>query len=384
MQRVLKKVRQSNLVSRSPTCPTLTGGKAYRYLIAYAHELLKKDPELRVFTLRISELSNFLGERPVDFLPKIEALFHMSIRWNLLPQQGSERIIEGKFHLLSQWAYKEDGHGSASLTFSFPEVIREEILHPRYFRAFLLDTVRKFRSKYALQLYNYLFASLNPGEEAVQTEWLSEEQLRSLLGCEKRYPVLKDFHKWVLFPAVGNINTVSEILVQLFREGRGAGRRKYRFLVTRKPQALTEHPVTLHGLPGDVEPEFCRVLPLEEAPPRLKPKGFPDVLPKGFWLHGSEETFLRRLAQLVPGNAFYGYFSHGARLAERNGTPCLLLTTELHRQRVLERFARALATAARQMGFKRFRVLSVEALSPPPPSRNSPPASEERQKLFSK
>jgi hypothetical protein len=57
---------QHNLISRSPTVLSLVQGKIIRYALSYAQECWKKNPDQVYFTLKLSYLSNYLKEMPVE------------------------------------------------------------------------------------------------------------------------------------------------------------------------------------------------------------------------------------------------------------------------------------------------------------------------------
>jgi len=234
---IVKKLKQSSLVSRSPTCPSLLAGKSYSFLIHHAQEALKGDPGQICFCISSCELSRFLGAEPAYFLPILDKLVDIKIRWDLLPQVGDRIIVHGISPMLGHFHYIRVGDGTYAIDYSFPEPLRQELLEPKYFRFLSLEEVMKFRGKYALKLYELCYSYLNPQKSSIRTPWFEEGKLRALLGCTSLYREMKSFKQWVLDPSLRELNAVSGISVRLLRQGRGSGHRQFQFYVQRKPRA---------------------------------------------------------------------------------------------------------------------------------------------------
>ncbi len=134
----------------------------------------------------------------------------------------------------------------------------------RQFTKYALADVAKMDSAYGIRLYELLMQWGSQGQREIEIE-----QLREWLQLEGRYPSIKDFKKWVLDPAVAQINEHSPLSVAWAQ--RKTGRRVSHLLFTfgpkqpakaiRKPSAkpvaprkrtgLTDAEIAAKALPGE-------------------------------------------------------------------------------------------------------------------------------------
>lgn len=134
----------------------------------------------------------------------------------------------------------------------------------RQFTKYALADVAKMDSAYGIRLYELLMQWDSQGQREIEIE-----QLREWLQLEGRYPSIKDFKKWVLDPAVAQINEHSPLSVAWAQ--RKTGRRVSHLLFTfgpkqpakaiRKPSAkpvaprkrtgLTDAEIAAKALPGE-------------------------------------------------------------------------------------------------------------------------------------
>lgn len=78
----------------------------------------------------------------------------------------------------------------------------------RQFTKYALADVAKMDSAHAIRLYELLMQWDSQGKREIELD-----QLRNWLQLEERYPSIKDFKKWVLDPAVEQINEHSSLQV---------------------------------------------------------------------------------------------------------------------------------------------------------------------------
>jgi plasmid replication initiation protein len=93
------------------------------------------------------------------------------------------------------------------------------------FTRYALEDVARMTSAHAMRLYELLCQWRDVGERKVTVEWLREA---FMLG--DKYPALKDFKRWVLKPAVEQINEHSPLWVKW--DQRKTGRRVSHLLFT--------------------------------------------------------------------------------------------------------------------------------------------------------
>lgn len=77
------------------------------------------------------------------------------------------------------------------------------------FTRYALTDVAKLNSGYAIRLYELLCQWRGTGEREASVEWL-----RDAFRLEGKYPAIKDFKRWVIVPAVDQINEHSPLWVR--------------------------------------------------------------------------------------------------------------------------------------------------------------------------
>jgi hypothetical protein len=205
----VRKFAQSNLISHSSTCPSLAGGKILRYLIYYAQEYHKcKDKHEKVFTLKLAQLSRFLGQSPAVYIPAIRGLVRSVIHWHQFAKYREPGVFKESpvlQYLETPWDEEEEELEAKTkrdyIVYQFSEHLHNALMDPKFFRIFNMSLIQQFRSKYTLQLYSFCLSCLNDKDNFAYTPFLTEKELRSLLGCEKTYSDIRRFHQDVILPS---------------------------------------------------------------------------------------------------------------------------------------------------------------------------------------
>lgn len=124
----------------------------------------------------------------------------------------------------------------------------------RQFTKYALTDVAKMDSAHGIRLYELLMQWDSQGQREIEVE-----QLRAWLQLEGRYPSIKDFKKWVLDPAVAQINEHSPLQVSWTQ--RKTGRRVTHLVFTfqpkkaKKAKTRIEKPAAPAGQPRSPKPE---------------------------------------------------------------------------------------------------------------------------------
>lgn len=84
------------------------------------------------------------------------------------------------------------------------------------FHSYMSDTVSKFKSQHSLRLFELLIQWETTGFREVQIDWLRER-----FQLENKYSAVKDLRKWVIEPAMKDINKFSNISVKMGVRKRG-------------------------------------------------------------------------------------------------------------------------------------------------------------------
>lgn len=130
------------------------------------------------------------------------------------------------------------------------------------FTKYRLKAVAKMSSAYAIRLYELLAQWRDKGKREVELEWL-----RNALQLGDKYPAIKDLKKWVIEPAVAQINQHSDIKVSYSQRKTGRAVTHLQFIFApqqakpepkpkpaRQPKAslpLTREYIEKHARPGE-------------------------------------------------------------------------------------------------------------------------------------
>ncbi len=227
-------LRQSNKISRSPTVPGLRQAKAYRYLLMRAREHLLQEDYHIVYQ---EELKSFLGSNDWENLKEsIEALRKIDVRWDLLPQKGeSDELLWGSSPLLADCEIRKDKNGKIYFKYSFSPKMKEELSNPKFFRDFDLNIIREFQSSYSLKFYEFCYSAINPKSNYIVTEFIPKEKFWELLGLgEGEYKNFHNFKSRVMWPAVKEVNELTDLQIELERVKKGPMQYQFRFIIKRK------------------------------------------------------------------------------------------------------------------------------------------------------
>lgn len=110
-----------------------------------------------------------------------------------------------------RWIYRKEyvkDEGKITLYFS-PEIIPYLSQLSEKFTAYKLKYVAQFKSSYSIRLYEILVQWASTGEREVKINWL-----REIFQVEDKYTAIKDFKKYIIDPAVTDINEHSNIWVE--------------------------------------------------------------------------------------------------------------------------------------------------------------------------
>ncbi|MCX2694483.1 replication initiation protein [Pseudomonas sp. DCB_CB] len=118
-----------------------------------------------------------------------------------------------------RWIYHRKyvaGQGRVEIGFS-PTVVPHMTLLNREFTSFQIKHIGNLSSFYAIRMYELGAQAVNMGKRSVTLE-----RLREILDVGDKYPSIKDLRRWVLDPAIEdvNLNTNLEMKLTAKREGR--------------------------------------------------------------------------------------------------------------------------------------------------------------------
>jgi hypothetical protein len=208
-------VKPAELVDVVELTPlTLVDRRSYNLLIAHAWDRIDEDVEHAIpkAALRGTHKGN---ERLSDTIQR------------LMAGQVEVRIIrDGKrylqsIHLLGTVARPEDEEEDGNVYYRFPAELREIIRESSIFARLQTEVMFCFSSKYALALWEMVQRRGNLKHK--NTDEFTPDELRKMLGVPHgRLHDFSSFRRFVLLPAVEEVNALSPFMVQLdaIRHGR--------------------------------------------------------------------------------------------------------------------------------------------------------------------
>lgn len=153
-------------------------------------------------------------------------------QWGLDERNAYEQLKEARANLFDRkvtirngnevdemrWIYRAkyaDGEGYIKLSFS-PTVAPYLSNLQKHFTSYHLTEVKSFKSGHAIRLYELLMQFKSTG-------WFDEDldTLKSMFGVEDNYPAWYEFRRWVIDPAVKEINQATNYTVEYKTKKRG-------------------------------------------------------------------------------------------------------------------------------------------------------------------
>lgn len=214
------KVTQSNRLIEASHTLTLNEKR----LILAAASLIdprKPLPKDGFFTVRADAYAAVFD---LDVNHAYEALDDAATR---LFERDIRRYSKGKIVERMRWVFHvkyKEGQGCVELGFS-PTVLPHLTMLNKEFTTYQLKQIGSLSSFYSIRLYELMSQFLKLGERECTLV-----QLRQMLDLGEKYPNVKDMRRWVLEPALKEINTGTDLVVTV--EPRRQGRRVIGFVFT--------------------------------------------------------------------------------------------------------------------------------------------------------
>ena len=221
--------KRNELIKASPAIQiqskmTLLQRRAWNVLLANAYDDL---PNTDVYRVSVAELAAKLGfnSKNEHYLKEIlEALVDYKVKWNLLDKDKEEEW--GVAVLLASADIK-----NGICTYGFAPHLRLKLHNPRIYAKLNLRLQNRFKSQYALVLWEVCFDYFDTARDQGATPFISIDTFKELLGLgEDDYPVFSEFNRSVIKPAIKEINELTDyhVEVEQKRIGRKIGELKFR------------------------------------------------------------------------------------------------------------------------------------------------------------
>lgn len=186
----------------------------------------------RVSAQEIAEMSGTqIGTAYQNLKAASERLFERRVSLHASPNGDGKVKVR-----LTRWVQTieyDEGGGAVSLRFGTDMVPYLSQLTEQFTRYALAD-IAKMTSAHAVRLYELLAQWRGTGERVVSIDWL-----REAFQLEDRYPNIRDFKRWVIEPAIKQVNEHSPLWVKW--EQRKTGRRVTHLTFTFGEKAKATH-----------------------------------------------------------------------------------------------------------------------------------------------
>ena len=221
--------KTNELIKASPAIQiqskmTLLQRRVWNVLLANAYDEL---PNTDIYRVSVAELAAKLGfnSKNEHYLKEIlEALVDYKVKWNLLDKDKEEEW--GVAVLLASADIK-----NGICTYGFAPHLRLKLHNPRIYAKLNLRLQNRFKSQYALVLWEVCFDYFDADRDQGETPFILIQTFKELLGLGKDdYPIFSEFNRSVIKPAIKEINDLTDYLVEVEQKriGRRIGELKFR------------------------------------------------------------------------------------------------------------------------------------------------------------
>ena len=222
--------------------------RAWNVLLANAYNELPNQEIHRVSLVELAAKLGF-GDGNQEYLKEVlKSIVDCKVEWNVLGKDKKEEW--GVASLLAEVRIRD-----GICFYQFPHTLRLKLYNPRVYAKLNLRLQNRFRSRYALILWEVCFDYFDTDRDQGETPFIALEVFKGLMGLEKdEYSVFKELNRNVIKPAVKEINDLTNYYVAV--EPKRIGRRiaELKFRITKVKQL----PDSGVAVPGYREPPACR------------------------------------------------------------------------------------------------------------------------------
>ena len=256
-------------------------------LLANAYNEL---PDKDIHSVSMVELAAKLGfgDGNQEYLKEVlKSIVDCTVEWNLLNKDNKQ--VWGAASLLA-FVEIEDG----ICCYQFPHPLRLKLHNPRVYAKLNLRLQNRFRSRYALVLWEVCFDYFDSDRDQGETPFIPLETFRELMGLEKdEYPLFKELNRNIIKPAVKEINALTDYYVEVEQKRIGRRIAELKFRITRAEQLPVQEslfpdienlsPVAVELVQVEIDRKVALRIAEQEwdfvTPDKLPPPGaYPDFL----------------------------------------------------------------------------------------------------------
>ena len=201
--------------------------RAWNVLLANAYNEL---PDKEVHSVSVVELAAKLGfgNGNQEYLKEVlESIVDCKVQWNVL--EKDKEIEWGVASLLAEVRIQE-----GICFYQFPHTLRLRLHNPRVYAKLNLRLQNRFRSRYALVLWEICFDYFDTERGQGETPFVSLETFKTLMGlAETDYPVFKVLNRDLIKPAIKEINDLTDYHVEVEQKRLGRRIAELKFRITK-------------------------------------------------------------------------------------------------------------------------------------------------------
>lgn len=246
-------VVKSNALIQAAYSLTVAEQKIILSAITQVHrkEVVTDEKLYTVTANALSDMAGFKAKHEYEALKEaVDKLWNRTLVVHEKPNgEGATTSKTQKMRWVQEAVYL-DNEGAVQLRFSKPILPYLTALSGE-FSKYRLEHVACMTSRYGIRLYELLIQWRSKGEREVEISWL-----RSNWELETKYKAIKDFKKYVIEPAIADVNTHSDLWVKWGQ--RKTGRRVTHFQFQFGPKEtqkatkrLTDDQIAAQARPGE-------------------------------------------------------------------------------------------------------------------------------------
>lgn len=173
-------------------------------------------------TITASEFSELMGidikNAHRELYKAADALFKSS----LVLHEGDEEI---ELYWIQEKVKKMKGEGAIRIIWS-DRILRYICQLKSRFTTYKLRNIASLQSGHSIRLYELLMKFNATGERVIYLD-----DFKSALGITDKYPEFKDLNKWVIKPAIGELNQRSDLIIKFdtIKKGRTVAALSFEF-----------------------------------------------------------------------------------------------------------------------------------------------------------
>lgn len=181
---------------------SMTQHHCFNYLLYRAYN----DLETKDFhAIKLTDLAEHLCydiRHAEEIKDNLKALAGTVVTWNFIEENGLKSW--GGFTLLGSYDHKE-----GMIIYEYPRKLIPHLANPKVYATINLAIQMKFDHKNSLKIWEFCSDYRKLG----YTGWIPLDEFKNLLGLIEQYPLFKDLNKYVIKPAVKEINQRSDLLI---------------------------------------------------------------------------------------------------------------------------------------------------------------------------